>query len=459
MAEEFRALDRETPMFLPPSIQEWLPEQHLARFVVEIVEQLDLSEITSRYGGSGGKQAYHPAMLVALLFYGYATGVFSSRKLEQATYDSVAFRYLSGDQHPDHDTIANFRKRFLAELEGLFKQILVLAKTLGVLRLGRVSLDGTKMQGNASKHKAMSWGHATKLERQLEGEVEKLLELAQRADQEGEQDQQDQQELDIPEELQRREVRLAEIREAQEKIKERAQERHAAEQAEYEAKLKRRQEREAETGKKLGGKPPQEPEAGPRDKDQVNFTDEESRIIPGANGAFIQGYNAQAVVEQDSHMVVGNHVSQAANDKQEVEPALNELEKVADELGKPEALVADTGYHSKENVERCVEQDIEPYIAGSRERHNQPLEDRLKAPLECPADADAVTAMKHRLQTAEGKAIYSKRKSTVETVFGVIKEVLGFRRFHLRGLRGAEGEWSLVCTAWNLKRMYALAGA
>ena len=241
MAEEFRALDRETPMLLPPSIQEWLPEQHLARFVVEIVEQLDLSEITSRYGGSGGMQAYHPAMLVALLFYGYATGVFSSRKLEQATYDSVAFRYISGDEHPDHDTIANFRKRFLAELEGLFKQILVLAKTMGVLRLGRVSLDGTKMQGNASKHKAMSWGHATKLERQLEGEVEKLLELAQRADQEGEQDQL---ELDIPEELQRREVRLAEIREAQEKIKERAQERHAAEQAEYEAKLERRQERE-----------------------------------------------------------------------------------------------------------------------------------------------------------------------------------------------------------------------
>ena len=455
MAEEFRALNRETPMLLPPSIQEWLPEQHLARFVVDIVEQLDLSEMTSQYGGSGGKQAYHPAMLVALLFYGYATGVFSSRKLEQATYDSVAFRYITGDEHPDHDTIANFRKRFLSEIQELFKQILVLAKALGTLRMGRVSLDGTKVQGNASKHKAMSWGHANKLEQQLEGEVQTLLELAQRADEEGGQEQQ---ELDIPEELQRREERLVAIREAQEKIKERAQERHAAEQAEYEAKLKRRQEREAATGKKAGGKPPKEPEAGPKDKDQVNFTDEESRIMPGANGEFIQGFNAQAMVEHDSHMVVGNHVSQAANDKQEVEPALNELDKVADELGKPEALVADAGYHSKDNVERCVEQDIEPYIAGNRERHNRPLEDRLNAPPECPADADAVTAMKHRLQTAEGKAIYSKRKATVETVFGVIKEVLGFRRFHLRGLRGAEGEWSLVCTAWNLKRMYALAG-
>ena len=170
-------------MFLPPSIQEWLPEQHLARFVVEIVEQLELSEITGRYAGSGGQRAYHPAMLVALLFYGYATGVFSSRKLEQATYDSVAFRYITGGEHPDHDTIANFRKRFLDELQGLFKQILVLAQALGVLRMGRVSLDGTKVQGNASKHKAMSWGHATKLERQLEGEVQTLLGLAERADQ------------------------------------------------------------------------------------------------------------------------------------------------------------------------------------------------------------------------------------------------------------------------------------
>ena len=455
MADDFRALNRDTPMLLPPSIQEWLPDQHMARFVVEIVEQLDLSEITSRYGGSGGRRAYHPVMMVALLFYGYATGVFSSRKLEQATYDSVAFRYITGDEHPDHDTIANFRKRFLGELEGLFKQVLEMAAELGTLRLGRVSLDGTKMQGNASKHKAMSWGYANKLEQQLAGEVQTLLKLAQQADQEAEAEQQ---ELDIPEELQRREERLAAIRDAKEKIEERAQERHAVERAEYEEKLKRRQEREAATGKKMGGRPPKEPEAGPKDKDQVNFTDEESRIMPGSKGDFIQGYNAQAVVEQDSHLVVAAHVSQAANDKQEMEPALNELKKVEEELGKPEVLVADAGYHSKENVERCVEQDIEPYIAGSREHHNQPLEDRLNAVPECPADADAVTAMQHRLQTAEGKAIYSKRKATVETVFGVIKEVLGFRRFHLRGLRGAEGEWSLVCTAWNLKRLYALAG-
>ena len=454
MSAVFSTIDRDTPMLLPPSVQEWLPEQHLARFVVEIVDQLDLSEITGQYGG-GGKHAYHPALLVALLFYGYATGVFSSRKLEQATYDSVAFRYISADRHPDHDTIANFRKRFLEELEGLFKQILVLAAELGVLRLGAVSLDGSKIPGNASKHKAMSWGYANKLEEQLQSEVQRLLELAEEADSEVPEQQV---EVDIPAELERRQERLAAIREAKEKIAERAHERHEMEQAEYEAKLKRRQERAARTGKKPRGRPPQEPQAGPQDKDQVNFTDEESRIMPGAGGEFIQGYNAQAVVEQDSHLVVANHVSQASNDKQEVEPALQELEQVEDELGTPEVLVADAGYHSKENVERCLAEDIEPYIAGGRERHNQPLEERLQAPPACPADADAVTAMEHRMQTAEGKAIYSKRKSTVETVFGVIKEVLGFRRFHLRGLRGAEGEWTLVCTGWNLKRLYALAG-
>lgn len=453
MSAEFRTIDRDTPMLMPASIQEWLPEQHLARFVVEIVDQLDLSELTSRYGG-GGKQAYHPALMVALLFYGYATGVFSSRKLEQATYDSVAFRYLTADRHPDHDTIASFRKRFLVELEGLFKQILVLASNLGVMRLGSVSLDGSKIQGNASKHKAMSWGYANELEKQLEQEVQMLLELAERADGENAARQV---ELDIPEELQRREQRLAAIQDAKAKIAERAQERYEAERAEYEQKLERRREREEATGKKPRGRPPQEPEAGPKDKDQVNFTDEQSRIMPGG-GEFVQGYNAQAAVEHDSHLVVGNHVSQATNDKREVQPALNELAKVAEQLGTPQVMVADAGYHSKENVERCERQGIEPYIAGSREHHNQPLAQRMQAPPACAADADAVTAMQCRLRTAEGKAIYSKRKATVETVFGVIKEVLGFRRFHLRGLQAVRGEWNLVCTAWNLKRLYVLAG-
>ena len=322
------------------------------------------------------------------------------------------------------------------------------------MRLGSVSLDGSKIQGNASKHKAMSWGYANELEKQLEQEVQQLLDLAERAD--GESAVQ-QVELAIPEELQRREQRLAAIQDAKEKIAERAQERYEAERAEYEQKLERRREREEATGKKPRGRPPQEPEAGPKDKDQVNFTDEQSRIMPG-DDEFVQSYNAQAVVEHDSHLVVGNHVSQATNDKRKVEPALNELAKVAKQLGTPQVMVADAGYHSKENVERCERQGIEPYIAGSREHHNQPLAQRMQAPPACPTDADAVTAMQYRLRTGEGKAIYSKRKATVETVFGVIKEVLGFRRFHLRGLQAVRGEWNLVCTAWNLKRLYVLAG-
>ena len=260
-------------------------------------------------------------MMVALLFYGYATGVFSSRKLEQATYDSVAFRYITGDEHPDHDRVSG--SGFWASWRGVQASLEMAAELHAAAGTGEP--DGTKMQGNASKHKAMSWGYANKLEQQLAGEVQTLLKLAQQADQEAEAEQQ---ELDIPEELQRREEPLAAIRDAKEKIEERAQERHAVERAEYEEKLKRRQEREAATGKKMGGRPPKEPEAGPKDKDQVNFTDEESRIMPGAKGDFIQGYNAQAVVEQDSHIVVATHVSQAANDKQEMEPALNELKKV-----------------------------------------------------------------------------------------------------------------------------------
>ena len=450
MSGKFQTINRDTPYLLPPSIQDWLPEQHLARFIVDIVDQLDLSKLESCYGG-GGKQPYHPALLLAMLFYGYATGVFSSRKLEQASHDSVAFRFITADSHPDHDTIATFRKRFLAELEGLFVQILVVAKVMGLFKLGKVSLDGTKVKANASKHKAMSWGYANKLEEQLLREVKELFRRAEQADAE------DDLELDIPDELARREDRLAAIARAKKEIERRAQERYKAEKAEYEEKLKRRQEKEAKTGKKAGGRPPKPPVAGPRDKDQVNFTDEESRIMLSTEG-FVQAYNAQAAVDLDSHLIVENHITQQANDKQQIEPALERLSEMEESLGKPEGLLADAGYFSEDNVNRCVAEEITPYISGSRQQHNISLEERFKPPLPFPEDAGALAAMVHRLQTIEGKAVYAQRKSTVETVFGIIKEVLGFRRFHLRGLDAAQGEWNLVCMAWNLKRMYALAG-
>ena len=450
MSEKFQTINRDTAYLLPPSIQDWLPEKHLARFVVDIVDQLDLGELSKCYGG-GGKQPYHPAVLLALLFYGYATGIFSSRKLEQATHDSIAFRFITGDAHPDHDTVATFRKRFLLELEGLFVQMLVVAKAMGVFKLGHVSLDGTKIKANASKHKAISWGYANKLEEQLRREVRELLRRAERADAE------DEPEMDIPDELARREDRLAAIKKAKEEIERRAQERFDTEQAEYEEKLKRRKDKEAETGNKARGREPQPPEAGPQDKDQVNFTDDESRIMPSSEG-FVQAYNAQAAVDIDSHLIVENHITQQSNDKREVEPTLKGLKEVEAQLGKADGLLADAGYFSADNVTRCEDSEITAYISDYRERHNLSWDERFKMPPPCPPNADAVTAMAHRLRTNKGKAIYAKRKSTVETVFGIVKEAMGFRRFHLRGLDAAQGEWNLVCMAWNLKRMYALGG-
>lgn len=448
MSGRFQTIDRDTAYLLPPSLQDWLPEKHLARFVVDIVERLDLSDLESCYGG-GGKQPYHPALLLALLFYGYATGVFSSRKLEQATYDSVALRFITGDTHPDHDTIATFRKRFLTELEGLFVQMLVVAKVMGVFKLGTVSLDGTKVKANASKHKAMSWGYANQLEEQLRREVRELLKKAEQADAE------DEPEIDIPDELARREDRLAAIEKAKAEIERRARERFEAEQAEYEEKLKKRKEKEEKTGQKARGRAPKPPQADPQAKDQVNFTDDQSRIMPSSEG-FVQAYNAQAAVDIDTHLIVENHITQQSNDKQEVEPTLKGLKEAEAHLGKAEGLLADAGYFSADNVNHCEAAEVTPYISDHREQHNLPWDERFKTPPPCPQDADCVTVMAHRLRTAEGKAIYAKRKSTVETVFGIIKDVMGFRRFHLRGLDAAHGEWNLVCMAWNLKRMYAL---
>ena len=273
---------------MPPSVEDWLEEGHLARFVVEIVESLDLSEIHKAYGGKGGSEAYPPEMLLSLLFYGYATGVFSSRKIERATYDSVAFRYIAANTHPDHDTIATFRRRFLPQLEGLFLQILMIAKESGVLKVGRVSLDGTKIKANASKHKALSWAYAQKLEAQLQKEVNELMRKAEAADHQEADDG-----IDLPREIAIREERLARIREAKATIEARARERYERERAEYEEKMRKRSLKEKE-GKKPGGRAPKEPTPGPRDKDQVNLTDEESRIMPLSGGGFGQCYNAQA---------------------------------------------------------------------------------------------------------------------------------------------------------------------
>lgn len=450
MRENFRTVDRDTEYLLPPSMNDWLPEGHLARFIVEIVNQLDLSGLNRAYRGRGHK-AYDPKMMIAFLFYGYATGTFSSRKLENASYDSVAFRYITADQHPDHDTIAHFRKRFLGELDGLFVQILQIAGQSGVLKVGTVSLDGTKIKANASKHKAMSYAHANRIERLLKEEVQELLRKAEEADEAEVPDG-----MDIPEELKIRKNRLEAIARAKAEIERRAAERDEQEQAEYEKKLAQRAQKEKETGKKPGGKIPKTPEKGPRDKDQMNLTDSESRIMPD-NGGYSQCYNAQASVDTDTMLVVGSHLTQNPNDKQEIVPAIESLHALPEELGAARNLLADTGYYSEQNVNRCVSNGITPYISTKREKHHKSLKERFAEDSEQREPEDAVDEMRQRLKTKAGRRIYAKRKSTVETVFGNIKSTLGFRQFSLRGMKNVQGEWTLVCMAWNLKRLYGLA--
>jgi len=451
MGTEFIGCDRETPYLLPPSLLEWLPEKHLARFVVEIVEQLNLQSLKDSYTGRGS-QPYNPEMLVALLFYGYATGVFSSRQLERSTYDSIAFRYIAANTHPDHDTIATFRKRFLPHLSALFIEILKIGHQLGVLKLGAVSLDGSKVKANASKHKALSYGHASKLEAQIEAEVTELLRKAEAADKADIPDG-----MEIPEELSRRTERLKAIKEAKAEIERRASERHAAEQKAYEESCAKRTQKEQETGKKSRGKKPKPPQAGPTNKDQVNLTDGESRIMPASGGGFEQAYNAQAGVDTESLLVVAAHISQNPNDKQELKPVLDALGQLPEVLGAVTTLIADNGYYSETNVELCDGEKITPYISMGREKHNQPLWERLQEPPPLSEGADVLELMEHRLKTKEGRAIYARRKSTSEPVFGIIKSVMGFRRFMLRGAELVSGEWNLVCIAWNLKRLHVLA--
>ena len=451
MSTNFIPTDRNTLYLLPPSVQDWLPEDHLARFVVDIVSQLDLRSITDQYSGRGSK-AYHPRMLLSLLFYGYATGIFSSRKLEQATYDSVAFRYIAANNHPDHDTIAAFRKRFLQQLKPLFVQILIIAKEMGLLKVGKVSLDGTKVKANASKHRALSWKHACKLEKQIQAEVDELMRLAQEADSSEIPD-----EMNIPQELLRRQDRLEAIAEAKKKIEQRANERYSREVEQYEQKVDARKAKAEETGKKPRGKDPKPPTAGPRDRDQVNLTDEESRIMPSAEG-FKQAYNAQAAVDLDTMCVISAHVTQSPNDKQEVNPTLEALDKLPEQLGKVDTLLADTGYFSEANVNKCIEAEVTPLLSTGRQKHNQPLQERFTKPEPLPDNASPVEKMKYHLKTPEGKQLYGKRKSTVEPVFGIIKHVMGFRQFMLRGYEAVSGEWTLVSIAWNLKRMFALNG-
>ena len=447
----FRPINRDSGFLLPPSVDEWLPQRHLARFVVEVIDGLDLSELVKTYRGSGSA-SYHPAMLLGLMVYGYATKVFSSRAIERATYDSVAFRFIAGNEHPDHDTIATFRKRFLPQIQALFVEVLKLARTMGMLKLGTVALDGTKVHANASRHSALSYGHAKKIEKQLKKEVQQLLRLAEQADGVNTPDG-----MSIPEELERRELRLAAIAAAKAQIEARAEERLEREQAEHQSKLAARAEQEKRTGKKPRGRPPEPPTGGVQDKDQVNLTDEDSRIMKVAGGGFDQCYNAQAVVATGSMLIVATEVTQAPNDKRQLLPMIEKLQGLPKELGRAKRILADSGYLSQSNVEGCAAAKIEPLIAMGRTRHHVSWKQRFAAaPKSLPDSATPLQKMAHRLKTPQGRKLYALRKQTPEPVFGIIKSVMGYRQCLLRGLESVKGEWNLVSMSWNIKRMFAL---
>jgi len=451
MARQFITVDYEASLKQTVTLEACLPPDHLARFIVGIIGLLDLSAIYARYAAVGGL-AWAPEVLLGLLFYGYATGVFSARKLERATYESIPFRFIAGGQHPDHDTLAHFRKTFLAEITELFVQLLVVASDLGLLKVGQlnVSFDGSKVHADAAKSQAVSYGRLLELESQLRSEVTELLAVGEQADAVplpvG---------LDVDTEVVLRQKRLANLAEAKRVLEARAQERDAAAQAEYEAKLTARTAKTAETGRKPGGRAPQPPTPGPRPDDQYNFTDPESRIMKNSTDqGFDQAYNVQTVVDQATLLIVGNRVTNHPNDKQEAVPT---LATVPPALGTPQAAAGDNGFFSAENVAQLEARGIDPYLATGREPHHQSWREYFAGqPEPPPADASPIVQMAYKLRTELGHAIYRLRKCTVEPVIGIIKEVLGFRQFSLRGLAAVTGEWCLVCLAFNLKRLHVL---
>jgi transposase len=452
MSRTFKKVDYDRALDLTVRLGDCLPPEHLARFVVDSVAHLDLSALYAHYGSRSG-EPYAPEMLLSLLLYGYATGVFSSRKIERATYEAVPFRFIAGNLHPDHDTLATFRCTFLPELKDLFVQILLLAQEAVVLKLGAISLDGTKVHADASKRKAVSYQRLLELEARLRSEVEELFALSEQSEQPEVLDG-----LVVREEIGRREDRLARLAEAKAILDTRAEERAAAEQAEYEAKLAQREERERVTGRRPGGRPPTPPVPGARSGDQYNFTDPESRIMKSSTHAgFEQDYNAQVAVDQGSLLIVGWALSNHPNDSQEAEPTLAAIPST---IGTPEAAALDAGYFGPATLAACAKRGIEPYIATGRDPHHPSWQQRF-APLPEPPseEASAQVKMAYKLRTTLGKAIYRARKCTVEPVIGIIKEILGFRQFSLRGTAAAAGEWCLVCLAFNLKRFYTLSWA
>jgi len=434
MPKGYRSYLPNQDLLLPPSLREWLPEEHLVYFVSDVVDQLDLSAIHAVYGDERrGQPPYDPRLMTKLLVYGYCTGVFSSRRIQKRLQEDIPFKVLAAGNEPDFRTISDFRKIHIAVLQSLFEQVLEMALESGAIKLGRVSLDGTKVKANASKHKAMSYGRMKEKQQQLKEEVQQLLAQAEAADEEEDRRHGDKQGDELPEELRRRESRLAKIKMARKVVEQRARDKAAAE----------------------GKSAEQAKQAKPTDQDQYNFTDPESRIMKGADG-FVQGYNAQAAVEPGWGLIVGQTVTEAANDKEQLQPMVDAIEQQSGQ--RPEGILADSGYCSDQNLEYLEsgqepERKIEGFIATGKQKHGEHRLPAQRGPL--PKGATRVEHMKRKLQTKVGKAIYAARKCVVEPVFGQIKQARGFRQFLLRGKEKVKGEWALVCLTHNILRLWA----
>jgi len=453
MARTFKTVDYDAMLNTTIRLGVCITPEHLARFITGVIASLDLSAFYRSYGLRGAPP-YAPEIMLGLLFYGYATGVFSSRAIEKATFESLPFRFIAGNMHPDHDTIAHFRKSFLPQIIELFVQVLLIAREAGVLKLGNISLDGSKVHADASKSKAVSHKRVLDIETRLHQEIEELIDLARKVDQgeplpEG---------LVVCEEIVRRQDRLGSLTKAKAVIEERAWLRYQAECAAYEGKKQERELKAQASGRKPRGHGPEAPTPGPRETDQFNFTDPESQIMKNStNKGFDQHYNVQVAVDQESLLIVGHSLSNHPNDQGEIEPT---LDAISPQIGTPEACALDAGYFSENNVKRLEGRHIEPYIATGRDSHHPSWKERFTQTPDPPAeDAPVKVKMAYKLQTEIGKAIYRLRKCTVEPVIGIIKETLGFRQFSLRGLSAAGGEWALVCLAFNLKRLHTLTDA
>ena len=456
MPARFVTVDRQTPMFLPCDLCEWLPADHIVHFILDAVEQLPLHHFHVNARGTGSEQ-YPPAMMLALLIYCYATGRFGSRTIEAATYSDVAVRFICANTHPDHASICAFRTANEPAFIAAFTHVLQLAQQLRLTRLGSVSVDGTKIAANASKHAAVSYQRGGEMIAQLELEVQELLTRAKQAEAQETQTPG----LDIPAQLRRREQRVAALQRARAVIEERARQLAAEHQPEYAAKVATRQA-QRNAGQKPRGPEPVPPSVAPDPKAQYNFTDPESRIMKAGSGShFEQAYNAQAAVDE-AMLIVGARVSDAPNDKQELPASVAAISPVVAEEVK--IVLADSGFYSEAAV-AAVEQmpdgtgsGVTVYAAVEKQSHHKTVADRLPQP-EPPApgpDAPAKAQMAHRLKTAVGQALYRLRKQTVEPVFGIIKAVMGFRRFLLRGRAKVSLEWTLVCLSYNLRRLFTL---